>query len=148
MLRYLSKQMLVIPVWIQMVCLCGFGNTVCDGTCLCTINCINQLPVVSANAEPTDGSFRCLSIYQNKQRYTQVIFILIFFILWLKYRLFDFKDEDNIFYRRPQILANSSSSSGQSCYFFIFFIFSYNCLFSYPAYILTLLYFTPIIYYI
>ena len=53
-------------------------------------------PVFSPNSKGADGALGSLSVYQNKEPYAQDIFILIFFILWLSYKLFNFKDEDNI----------------------------------------------------
>ena len=114
MLRYFCQEIFKVLIRFQIVCFCCFRNTVDDCRTFCSVDGVNDLPVFLSNTETANRSFCRLSTYENKPAYTQDIFILIFSRNALKCSSFVIKDEDNIFYLSPKILASSASSSGQS----------------------------------
>jgi len=89
--------MFKVFVGLQVIGLCCLCDTVDHSGCLGSVYGINDFPVLLSDAETTDGTLRSLSLYKDKRRYPQDIFILIFLENALKYSCLVVKDEDNIF---------------------------------------------------
>ena len=89
---YYFKHMFEVVIRLQIIRLSRFGQTICNRAGFCSIHGIDQMPVILAHAEASYCYFSPLCSYENNGAYTQ----------------------DNIFYLRPQILANSSSLFGHS----------------------------------
>ena len=95
MLRDLFQKVLEVLVWLEIVCLGCLCNAVDYRTGLGSSDSINSIPVFLPETEGPDTPLRSLFKYQNKRRYAEDIFILIFCQGAHKHCIRLTKDENN-----------------------------------------------------
>lgn len=62
----------------EIICLGCFSYAVSYSTCLCPVDCVNDIPVFLSQAEASYGPFCCLSKHSHKQHYPKELLIRMF----------------------------------------------------------------------